>query len=232
MTIYRPARMLPLGDQGVLVEFGNAISPPIHDFVRAFSMALERHPVEGVIEWVPTYRSVAVYYDPLVTGYRQLAVQLSDLLDDLSLGEMPEARLVEIPVLYGGTYGPDLEDVARHCGLSVEEVVHIHSEPEYRIYMLGFSPGFPYLGGMDERLATPRLAQPRLRIPAGSVGIADKQTGVYPGETPGGWRIIGRTPLKLYDPSREQPVLLQAGDRVRFVPIDEETFRKMAEDIG
>ncbi|GIM45513.1 allophanate hydrolase [Collibacillus ludicampi] len=228
MTLYRPARMLPLGDRGLLVEFGDEISPLIHDHVRALSKMLDAEPIQGIIEWVPTYRSLAVYYDPLIIGYRELAIRLSDLLDDLSLEEMPPARLVEIPVLYGGEFGPDLEDVAKHCGMSVEEVVKLHSGAEYLIYMLGFSPGFPYLGGMDERLATPRLEKPRLRIPAGSVGIADKQTGVYPSETPGGWRIIGRTPLKLYDPTREHPVLLSAGDRVRFVPIDAETYEKIA----
>lgn len=226
MALYRPARMLPLGDSGLLVEFGDEISPLIHDFVRALSLRLHRKQIKGVREWVPTYRSLAVYYDPYVIGYHELAIEISDLLDSLSMDAWPSATVIEIPVLYGGEWGPDLPYVARHCGLSEEEVVRLHSGVEYLVYMLGFSPGFPYLGGMDQRLATPRLESPRLRVSAGSVGIADQQTGVYPRESPGGWRIIGRTPVKLYDPMREKPALLSAGDRVRFVPIDEETFKK------
>jgi KipI family sensor histidine kinase inhibitor len=135
--------------------------------------------------------------------------------------------VIEIPTLYGGDSGPDLDYVASHNGLTPEEVVQIHASGTYRIYMLGFTPGFPYLGGMDERIATPRLETPRTKISGGSVGIAGAQTGIYPIDSPGGWQIIGRTPLALYDPQREEPILLQAGESIRFVPIDQETYDRL-----
>jgi KipI family sensor histidine kinase inhibitor len=173
-------------------------------------------------ELIPAYRSVLVLYDPAVILFHELLEHLQMREAHLTTTDLPEPRVIEIPVQYGGESGPDLESVARHTHCSAAEVIALHSGREYLVYMLGFTPGFCYLGGMDERLETPRLAEPRTHIPAGSVGIAGKQTGVYPINSPGGWQIIGRTPLHLFDPHRDPPVLVQAGDMVRFVPMNEE----------
>jgi inhibitor of KinA len=221
-------KMVPLGDQAVLVEFGERISPEVHRDELTFCRALEEAGLPGVREWVPAYTSVAVFYDPNVTGFTELAEKL-DTLVGKGGGEEEPRRVVTIPVVYGGEWGPDLEEVARLCGLSAIDVVRIHSAPLYRVYMLGFVPGFAYLGGMDERIAVPRLAVPRAKIPAGSVGIAGGQTGVYPLETPGGWRLIGRTPLSLFVPERNPPALLKAGDWVRFLPIAPEDWDRWRE---
>jgi KipI family sensor histidine kinase inhibitor len=206
------------GDRALVVELGDEISPLVNARVRAFCDALEARRVPGIVELVPTYRSVAVHYRPEEIARIVLEGEILAAAERAgAIGPQP-ARLVEIPVIYDG---PDLDFVAAHAGLSVGEVVRIHSAAEYLVHMLGFTPGFPYLGGMDAKIATPRLEKPRVRIPAGSVGIAGAQTGVYPIDSPGGWRLIGRTPRKLYDPAREKPFLLDAGDRVRFVPIGE-----------
>ena len=141
-------------------------------------------------------------------------------------------RIFEIPVCYGGEYGPDIQNIAEHAGLSQEEVIQIHSSRDYLIYMLGFLPGFTYLGGLDERLHTPRLANPRIRIPAGSVGIGGSQTGIYPLDSPGGWQLMGMTPVKTYDPSRETPILVEAGDYIRFVPVEEEEYLQIKEAVS
>ncbi|GAB3818152.1 hypothetical protein GCM10028895_15070 [Pontibacter rugosus] len=162
-------------------------------------------------------------------AYGEVVQVLQQLLLNLEVKETPAVRVVELPVLYGGDYGPDLEEVAAHCKLTAEEIIHIHSAQEYLVHMIGFAPGFPYLGGMDKRIATPRKASPRPYIPAGSVGVAGEQTGVYPISTPGGWQLIGQTPLALFDASRKVPSLLQAGDKVKFVPISEEEFKTRKE---
>ena len=187
------------------------------------------HP--AITEVVPTYRSATVHYRPEVLSYEELKHLLAPLAQG-SAEEAEELPVVEIPVCYGGEYGPDLLEVAQHCSLTPEEVIARHTAPTYRIYMLGFTPGFPYLGGMDPSIAAPRRKEPRIHIPAGSVGIAGEQTGVYPIVSPGGWQLIGRTPLRLFDPQKEQPILLSAGAGIRFVPIDEEAFRKMEEKEG
>lgn len=212
-------RFLLMGDTALTVEFGNEISEAVSRAVRAYKIALERADLPGVVELVPTYRSLTVHYDPAVLSYRVLQERLEALTDGLGDVEIPPGRVLEIPVLYGGEAGPDLAFVAEHAGLSEEEVVRIHSSAEYLIYMLGFTPGFAYLGGMSERIAAPRLTQPRVRIPAGSVGIAGTQTGVYPIDSPGGWRLIGRTPVKMYDPHREPPILPEAGCYMKFYPV-------------
>ena len=178
-------------------------------------------------ELVPAYCSLTVQYDSSLTSHTQLTAALTELCRHLDGPAAAAGTLVELPVLYGGFCGQDLDFVAQNAGLSPEQVIQIHSQTDYLIYMLGFTPGFPYLGGMDGRIAAPRLQTPRVRIPAGSVGIAGEQTGVYPIASPGGWQIIGRTPLRLFDPQREQPFLLSAGQRVRFVPIDEAEYRRL-----
>jgi len=214
----------PLGDSVLLVSFGEAIDEEINDRVHALSKAIEKADFEWLVEVVPAYSSLAVIYDANLIDFEGVKQVIQGL--EFS-AEKFEGRLVEIPVLYGSQYGPDLKFVAEYNGLTPEEVIEIHSKPVYRVYFLGFLPGFAYLGGMDERIATPRLEKPRLKVPAGSVGIAGKQTGIYPLESPGGWRLIGRTPLRLFNPSKEAPTLLQPGDRVKFAPIDEEEFKEL-----
>ncbi|WP_297966954.1 5-oxoprolinase subunit PxpB [uncultured Anaerovibrio sp.] len=220
-------RILTVGDCALSVEFGQEISLEINHKVMALKTVLERKPITGLGELVPTYCSLLIQYDPMVLRYGPLRDKLKDLVTQLDEVEMPPKQVVEIPVAYGGEYGPDLGEVARAHNISEEEVIRLHSEPEYPIYMLGFVAGFPYLGGMNKAIATPRKTSPRLKIEAGSVGIAGEQTGIYSVQSPGGWQIIGRTPLKLYDVEREEPVLLKAGQYVKFKPITKEEFRAM-----
>ncbi|ASJ07467.1 5-oxoprolinase subunit PxpB [Thermococcus pacificus] len=217
----------PAGDSTLLISFGETIDEGINERVHAIARAIEKAGFEWLVETVPAYSSLLVIYDPLKVTYTEVEASIKPLLN--AEGCTVEGRLVKIPVVYGGKYGPDIEFVAEHNGLTVDDVIEIHSRPVYRVYFLGFLPGFAYLGGMDERIATPRLEKPRLKVPAGSVGIAGKQTGIYPLESPGGWRLIGRTPLRLFNPAKEPPTLLQPGDRVKFVPIDEEEFRELYE---
>lgn len=224
-------RFLPCGDQAVTVEWGSTIDEHINRQVHAFARKVEALSHPAITEVVPTYRSATVHYRPEVLSYEELKHLLAPLVQG-SAEEAEELPVVEIPVCYGGEYGPDLLEVAQHCSLTPEEVIARHTAPTYRIYMLGFTPGFPYLGGMDPSIAAPRRKEPRIHIPAGSVGIAGEQTGVYPIVSPGGWQLIGRTPLRLFDPQKEQPILLSAGAGIRFVPIDEEAFRKMEEKEG
>lgn len=229
-------RLYPLGDAAVTLELGQAIDPATHRLIQALTQLLEQHPPPGLREYVPAFTTLTVYYDPwelrknTEPPYEQVASHLRSLLpaaQAAAAGSAP-GPLVEIPVCYGGDFGPDLAAVARHAGLSAAAVIQLHSAAEYLVYMLGFAPGFPYLGGLDARLATPRRAAPRPRVPAGTVGIAGAQTGIYPLPTPGGWQLIGRTPLRLFDAGRTPPSRLQAGDRLRFVPISEAEFLQMS----
>ena len=220
--MYSAARFLVAGDSALVVEFGDEISLEVNRKVHALADALGKSSLPGLAEAVPTYRSLLVHYDPLRLSCDEVKAFVSEVLQ--KCGEKPplKPRVVEIPVVYGGEFGPDIEFVAEHNGLfSVEEVIRLHSGVAYTVYMLGFAPGFAYLGGMPEAIVTPRLETPRTLVPAGSVGIAGGQTGIYPIATPGGWRLIGRTPLKLFDPEQDPPTLLKAGDTVRFVPISE-----------
>ena len=215
---------LPVGDCALAVEFGNAISEEINGKVRSLAKALKGAAITGITEWVPTYRSLLIYYDPCVISFRRLASLLHGVIGKAGTAIQAGKRIWEIPVLYGGEYGEDIGFVAAHAGIAPEDVIRLHSAAEYRIYMLGFLPGFAYLGGLDKKLHTPRLKTPRTRIPPGSVGIGGEQTGIYPIASPGGWQLIGRTPARPYDPRRETPILFEAGDYVRFVPVDEERF--------
>jgi inhibitor of KinA len=223
-------RIEPLGDAGILVRFGNRIDVETHRHVLRLASRLEERPFPGMVECVPAFTTVAVFYDPLQLSYEQARELVVRAAEDSQETKEQAARVVEIPVCYGGEFGPDIEAVAVHNGLTVEDVVEIHTSGEYRVYMIGFAPGFPYLGGMSKRIATPRLASPRLSIPAGSVGIAGNQTGVYPIETPGGWRLIGRTPIRLFRSREHPPSLLRAGDIVRFRAIGEEEYRALEEE--
>ena len=222
-------RFLLSGDTAVTVEFGDEISTEINARIRAFTIALEESKFLGIVELVPTYRSLMVHYDPGVILYDALVERLRGLLGRLDQIRIPPSEVLEIPVLYGGDeMGPDLGFVAEHNHKTPEEVVKIHTSTEYLIYMLGFTPGFTYLGGMSEEIAAPRLAQPRVKIPAGSVGIAGSQTGVYPIDSPGGWQLIGRTPVRMYDPDRAVPILPRAGQYIKFYAIDRAEFDRIA----
>ena len=217
--MYEKPLFFPAGDMAIVVELGDAISPQINRKVRSLTDALEQGGIPGVFDFLPTYRSVLVYYDPLQISSSDVQEGIEHLLEITEEEDTGERHIVHLPTLYGGKMGADIEFVAQHTGINEQELIRIHSGTDYLVYMMGFSPGFAYLGGLDERLATPRLQSPRTEIPAGAVGIAETQTGVYPMASPGGWQLIGRTPLKLFDPTRERPVLLSAGDYVRFVPL-------------
>ena len=223
----------PLGDSALLVRLGDAIDEATHRRVRAACARLEDARVPGMREYVPAFATVAVHYDPAALGgegaFERVAGAVREALAGLREGSEAEGRLVEIPVWYGGEMGPDLEEVARLAGLDPEEVASIHAAGDYRVYMVGFSPGFGYLGGLDERIAVPRRANPRRRVPASSVGIGGRQTGVYPIASPGGWQIIGRTPLRLFTPEADPPALLRVGDRVRFRAVSPDEFRELEE---
>ncbi len=224
-------RYLVAGDAALVVEYGDGIHPALNRRVRELCLAVDRARPEGVRDVVPTYRSLLVNYDPRVTTFEALRSRLADLESGLAEAPAPPPRLVEIPTCYGGDFGPDLPFVAEHAGLTPEDVVAIHAGTDYLVYMMGFSPGFTYLGGMSERIAAPRLKTPRTSIPAGSVGIAQQQTGIYPVESPGGWQLIGRTPVTLFDPSRHPPVVVEAGDYIRFVPVARDEYQRIREGL-
>jgi len=229
--IYKQPRFLCGGDHAIFVELGDSIDPEVNQCVRNLKLALEKAEVPGIVESVPTYRSLLIYFAPLQLSAARLRQTVCHLLQSTAVAELPRLRLTEIPTVYGGEFGPDLELVAKHNNLSAAEVVQIHASARYLIYMLGFMPGFPYLGGMSPKIATPRKTTPRLKIPAGSVGIAGNQTGIYPAESPGGWQIIGRTPLELFHPAQEPPSILKAGDYLSFVSITAEEFASIKESV-
>ena len=218
----------PVGDCAISIDFGQAIDPKITRQIRQVIEQIKLLQLDGIIELVPTYCALLVQYDAMVYSYSDICRILEPTLQESVTDSANElVTIVEIPTVYGGEFGPDLGFVASYNHLSAAEVVSIHSGTDYLVYMLGFIPGFTYLGGMDPRIATPRLSSPRTLIPAGSVGIAGEQTGTYPSDSPGGWQIIGRTPLTMYDMSKKQAALLRAGDYVRYVPIDENEFHRI-----
>lgn len=221
-------KLVPLGDSALLVVLGDLIDEAMAAHVRALATELERHPPAGVTDIVPAFASVAIFYDVTrIGGFDRLCTDVDSLVarSETSVVSV-EGRRVEIPVSYGGTYGPDLDAVAAHAGLRPAEVIALHAGADYLVHAIGFAPGFPYLGGLPAKLVTPRRATPRPQVPAGSVGIGGAQTGVYPIPTPGGWHLIGRTPQRLFDPSRQEPALLKPGDRVRFRPLEEGEFER------
>lgn len=218
----------PCGDSAVTIQVGNTISETVNREVVALVQALQTKQLPGISEIVPSYCAVCIHYDPMLLSYEQLINALQQLDVVTYHKQTDDQRIVEIPVCYGGVFGPDLNFVAQHNGLTEEEVIQRHSSGLYLVYMLGFLPGFAYMGGMDNSIACPRLPTPRTKIPAGSVGIAGAQTGVYPLDSPGGWQLIGRTPLKMFAIDGEQAhFTLSAGDYVRFVPITEERYSEL-----
>ena len=222
-------RILTAGDSALLIEFGKEINPETNRKITALVQLMREQHIEGIVDVIPAFCSLLINYDPRVLSYEELKERMEHLLKMETKTEATRKRIFEIPVCYGGEYGPDIENIAEHAGLSVEAVIKIHSSKDYLIYMLGFLPGFTYLGGLDERIHTPRLASPRLKIRAGSVGIGGSQTGIYPLDSPGGWQLMGMTPVRTYDPERQTPILVEAGDYIRFIPIDEEEFLRIQE---
>jgi inhibitor of KinA len=226
-------RMLKSGEQGLVVEFGTEIDPAVNAQVHRLARILTTEMPEQILDVVPTYRSLMVYFDPLKINRETLQENIAKYLTGLStVAAGSDTRVITIPVSYGGEFGPDLGFVAQHNGISEDEVVAVHTSIPYLVYMLGFAPGFPYLGGMSERIATPRLASPRVKIPAGSVGIAGKQTGIYPLESPGGWQLIGRTPLTLFSPSTKDPFVFAAGDYLQFAAIGLDEYAALKEQVA
>ena len=205
-----------MGDRSLLVELGETISPDVNLRVQELRLQLEQAQLPGVREFAPGYRSLLVVFDSLAISPAVLQTRISAVAAQSSSSGLPQAKRVTVPVFYGGDYGPDLESVSVHLGISAEEVIRLHTETVYRVYMIGFTPGYPYMGELPEALAIPRRKTPRTRVPKGSVGIAQRQTGIYPVDSPGGWQIIGWTPIELFDPNRQLPSLLEMGDRVKF----------------
>jgi inhibitor of KinA len=221
----KDVRFYPLGDAAIVVQFGEEINNSTHEIIRSVCNYLEEYSFDGFIEYVPAFTTITIFYEPMVVSYQSVQSDLEEMLTEVMAnpGELV-SRVVEIPVLYGGLWGPDLDFVAAHAKLTAAEVIRLHTGSEYLVHMIGFAPGFPYMSGMDEQIAAPRRETPRSGIAPGSVGIAGKQTGIYPIETPAGWQIIGRTPIHLFDVNRTAPALLKAGDGVRFVSITETEF--------
>jgi len=224
-------RYLAAGDGGLVVEFGATVDVAVNNQVRALALTLEAARIPGLLEVIPTYRSLGVQYDPARLGVEELRARIEEVLTTLDAAQLPPPRVVRVPTCYGGEFGPDLPFVVEHSGLSEAEVVELHSRTPYHVHMIGFTAGFAYLGGLPEKLHTPRLPSPRTKTPRGAVGIGGSQTGAYAAETPGGWRLIGRTPLPLFDPLRDPPTPMLPGDTVRFDPISRAEYDRLEREF-
>jgi KipI family sensor histidine kinase inhibitor len=225
--LYEKARFRVSGDRALIAEYGEGVDLVVNEKVRRMAEIVRKRALPGIETVVPSYRTLVVFYNPIIITDVALRKLLHELEVDSEHYPIAEPRVVEIPVCYGGELGPDIAFVAEHNHIGLEEVIACHSGQLYHIYAVGFAPGFCYLGGLDLKLKTPRLSSPRTFVPAGSVGIAESQTGVYPQDSPGGWRLIGRTPLKLFAPERPNPFLYQAGDKIRFKAITREEFDRL-----
>ena len=237
LTTVMNSKIFPLCENALTVELGTTIGMEAHHRVMAFCEILEQHKFKGLIEAVPAYTSVTIFYEPIIvlrssalrdsTPSQWVRAYVEDLLKILSPSTKVTQRIHSIPVCYDREFGLDLDFLSTLHHISSDDIIHLHSGKEYTVYMLGFTPGFPYMGIVEDQLASPRKENPRTIVPGGSVGIAGKQTGIYPFATPGGWQIIGRTPWKLFDPEKKSPTLLKAGDRVRFFPITKKEFDQL-----
>jgi KipI family sensor histidine kinase inhibitor len=232
VTIYAEPRLLPCGDLAVCVELADEISREISARVLALEYLLRQRGVAGVVETVPSFRSLLVYYDPLVIGPDELGTVLRTLAAEARADALPPARTVELPCCYGGELGFDLDGAAARLALAPDELVRIHAGADYFVDFIGFTPGLPYMSGMPERLFIPRLETPRVKTPPGSVSIGGMQCCIYSVESPGGFWVLGRTPVRLYDPAAPDPILLRAGDHVRLRPIDRAEFDAIAEAVA
>ena len=210
-------RIASLGDSSVLVQLGDGIDFIINQRVHTLANLIDSSALDGIIETVPAYATLLVHYDPLILSYAQVKNYLRARIAQVEESDSRKPRQVEVPVRYGGEYGPDLEFVASHCDLQIDDVIRLHTERIYTIFMMGFTPGFPYMGKLDDAIITPRLQTPRTRVPAGTVAIAGSQTGIYSIDSPGGWQLIGWTPLKLFAPETDSPFLFSPGDEVKFI---------------
>lgn len=212
----------PLGDSALLIELGEEINLALNQRVHTLDALLQNDPIPGILETVPAYSTLLIHYDPLTLTFDQVTNWVRDKMTQLDESFHRTPRRLEVPVRYGGASGPDLEAAAVSKNISPADVIRIHSGREYTVYMMGFTPGFPYMGKLDERLIMPRLETPRTYVKAGSVAIADSQTGIYPLDSPGGWHLIGWTLLKLFDPTRDIPFLFSPGDLVKFIPVEDD----------
>lgn len=224
-------RILPCGDSALTVEFGDRIDPVLNDRVMALDRRIAAHAIDGVIETVPTYRSLLVCFDPRVTSFDPLARQIAAMAETPP-DAVDRGRHWRVPVVYGGASGADLDRIAEQAGLSTAEVIALHSAPRYRVYMLGFTPGFAYLGGLNERLATPRRPEPRPSTPSGTISIGGAQTAIQCLAGPSGWHLIGRTPVRTFSPERDPVFLIDAGDHISFAPIPEREWEALERDAA
>lgn len=229
--MYSEIKYLSCGESAIVMEFANEIDKNVNAKIRSIVDSIDNDKLDYIIDILPTYRSILIQYDVLKIGYNELIQKLKTYENMATSSQNETVRLITIPTVYGKEYGQDIEFVASHNNITVDEVIKIHTSTDYLVYMLGFIPGFTYLGGMSEKIATPRLASPRAKIDGGSVGIAGTQTGTYPTDSPGGWQIIGRTPLNLFDPTKEPPVFINSGDYIRYVSINEDEFAKIKKDV-
>lgn len=227
----RPVRFLPAGDTALVVEFGEEVDRAVSDRVIALADALESEAIAGIVELVPTFRSLMVHYDPIRLAAADLQAAIEPLLSG-NAAVTHRARLFTLPVTYGGELGPDLDEVAERTCLTPADVIRLHTEVTYHVYALGFLPGYPYMGDGPTELSLPRRENPRVRVPMGSVCIAFRQAGIYSLESPGGWHLLGRTPVRLFDTRRENAVLLAPGDKVRFEPVSFETYEHLAAEAA
>lgn len=219
-------QLYPMGDHALLLEFGKVIDSEIHQQIQKVTNVLDHSPPSWMIEYIPAFTTITIIYKPTEILYKDACLELNKIVLNIEEHNEINQHIVPIPVCYGDEFGPDLEFVADVNNLTKEEVMNIHANGNYLVYMIGFSPGFPYIGGMSERIAAPRKKSPRLNIAAGSVGIAGKQTGIYSIDSPGGWQIIGRTPLRLFQIDKQKPAFLKAGDKIKFIPISRDEYHE------